>query len=139
MKRKWETLVLIFCFTTLHKGLGWTSIICKSDGEKGKIVTRERNASKISMRQISRSEEICHILKKTEDKRSSLTIFLKWHRNWEMDRNLHEFFDFIGQVVATVGIKMCPRWSEKQSSDECPQIKDGDGDISINMKYNHHS
>ena len=51
-----------------------------------------------------------------------------------MDRNLHEFFDFIGQVVATVGIKMCPRWSEKQSSDKCAQIKDGDGDISINMK-----
>ena len=46
-----------------------------------------------------------------------------------MDRNLHEFFDFIGQVVATVGIKMCPRWSEKQSSDKFPQIKDGDYEI----------
>ena len=69
-----------------------------------------------------------------EEIRSLLTIFLKWHRNWEMDRNLHEFFDFIGQVVATVGIKMCPRWSEKQSSDKCAQIKDGDGDISINIK-----
>ena len=64
-----------------------------------------------------------------EDVRSSLTIFLKWHRNWEMDKNLHEFFDFIGQVVATVGIKMCPRWSEKQSSDKFPQIKDGDYEI----------